>query len=91
MPFRGGNGGVPLQTLFNNIKPCDNICGQRFNIKDTDYKKWIEAFKEAYKANFQNIAIIMDKEADITADTLEAATTRLYHKRLLTCFVMNLI
>jgi len=64
-------------TLFNNIEPCNNICGQRFNIKDTDCKKWIEAFEEAYKANFQDIAIIMDKEADITADTLEAATTRL--------------
>jgi len=64
-------------TLFNNIEPCDNICRQRFNIKDTDCKKWIEAFEEAYKANFQDIAIIMDKEADITADTLEATTTRL--------------
>ena len=26
-------------TLFNNIELCDNICGQRFNIKDTDCKK----------------------------------------------------
>jgi len=32
------------------------------------------AFEEAYKSNFQDIAIIMDKEANIT---LESVTTRL--------------
>jgi len=26
-------------TLFNNTEPCNNICGQKFNIKDTDCKK----------------------------------------------------
>jgi len=34
------------------------------------------AFEEAYKSNFQDIAIIMDKEANIT---LESVTTRLTH------------
>ena len=45
----------------------------KFNIKDTDREKWVEAFDAALKDNYYDINAIMNLKADITIEALERA------------------
>jgi len=62
-------------TLFNNTEPIDNTYGLKFNIKDIDREKWVEAFDAALKDNYYDINAIMNLKADITIEALEQATS----------------
>jgi len=61
--------------LFNNTEPIDNTYGLKFNIKDMDREKWVEAFNTALKDNYYDINIIINPKANITIEALEQATT----------------
>jgi len=58
-------------TLFNNTEPIDNTYGLKFNIKDTNWEKWVKAFDVALKDNYYDINAIMNLKADITIEVLE--------------------
>ena len=58
-------------TFFNNTEPIDDIYGLKFNIKNMDQEKWVEAFDVVLKNNYYNINITINPKANITIKVLE--------------------
>jgi len=64
-------------TLFNNVIPISNYCGNRYNMKDTDKNAWFTAFVEILE-HFQGpLNVLMDTNNPISITNLKNAVSAL--------------
>ena len=58
-------------SLFNNVIPISNYCGNRYNMKDTDKNAWSTAFVEILEHLQGPLNVLMDTNNPISITNLE--------------------
>ena len=64
-------------SLFNNMTPISNCCGNRYNIKDTNQNAWSTAFVEILEHLQGPLNVLMDTNNPISITNLENAVSAL--------------
>ena len=64
-------------SLFNNVTPISNCCGNRYNMKDTDKNVWFSAFIEILEHLWGPLNVLMDTNNPISTTNLENTVSAL--------------
>ena len=64
-------------SLFNNMTPISNCCGNKYNMKDTDKNAWSTAFVEILEHLWELLNVLMDINNPISITNLENAVSAL--------------